>query len=201
MWGSLLLVASGILAVAAWGGQRPLPVFAASETRAPRLPAGLPLAVGVILAVVLDALAAVQFLRHPEEAFGTTGWLWVSSIALLIAATASGSADQSRPPEIPANEAWGPSGGRLRDNPAELFVLAGLVALAFAARLWNLQMIPFAFDPDEFTALARDVQAELVVVKVTGATGAFLEQALRPSLRTAFRRFGMEKESGAVRRE
>jgi hypothetical protein len=58
----------------------------------------------------------------------------------------------------------------------------------------------FAFDPEEFTALARDVQAELVVVKVTGATGAFLEQALRPSLRTAFRNFRMEKESGAVRR-
>jgi hypothetical protein len=59
----------------------------------------------------------------------------------------------------------------------------------------------FAFDPDEFTALARDVQAELVVVKVTGATASFLEQALRPSVRTAFRRFRMEKQSGTVRRE
>jgi|SRR3954454_19463264 hypothetical protein len=59
----------------------------------------------------------------------------------------------------------------------------------------------FAFDPDEFTALARDVQAELVVVKTTGATAAFLDQALRPSLRTAFRRFRMEKQSGDVRRE
>jgi hypothetical protein len=58
----------------------------------------------------------------------------------------------------------------------------------------------FAFDPDEFTALARDVQAELVVVKVTDTSGALLEQALRPSVRAAFRRFRMEQQSGAVRR-
>lgn len=58
----------------------------------------------------------------------------------------------------------------------------------------------YAFDPEEFAALARDVQAELVVVKVTANTGPLLEQALRPSLRAAFRRFRMEKESGTVRR-
>ncbi|MFI5308136.1 MAG: hypothetical protein ACHQ53_12325 [Polyangiales bacterium] len=57
----------------------------------------------------------------------------------------------------------------------------------------------FAFDPDEFTALARDVQAELVVLKLTGTAG-FLEQALRPSLRAAFRRFRTEAESGPVRK-
>jgi ABC-type amino acid transport substrate-binding protein len=56
----------------------------------------------------------------------------------------------------------------------------------------------YAFDPEEFAALARDVQADLVVVKATGAAAAFLEQALRPSLRTAFRRYRMEKESGTV---
>jgi hypothetical protein len=58
----------------------------------------------------------------------------------------------------------------------------------------------FAFDPDEFSALARDIQADLVVLKVTGATGTFLEQALRPSLRAAFRRFRTEAESGPVRK-
>lgn len=57
-----------------------------------------------------------------------------------------------------------------------------------------------AFDPDEFAALARDVQAELVVVKATSGPDAFLEQALRPSIRAAFRRFRMEKESGTIRR-
>jgi hypothetical protein len=58
----------------------------------------------------------------------------------------------------------------------------------------------FAFDPDEFAALARDVNADLIVLKVSGGGTAFLEQALRPSLRTAFRRFRTETESGPVRR-
>jgi hypothetical protein len=58
----------------------------------------------------------------------------------------------------------------------------------------------YAFDPDEFVALARDVHAELVVLKVSGGGAAFLEQALRPSLRTAFRRYRTETESGPVRR-
>jgi hypothetical protein len=57
----------------------------------------------------------------------------------------------------------------------------------------------YAFDPSEMTALARDVQAELVVLKVNRVTEAFLEQALRPSLRHAFRRFRSVIESGPVR--
>jgi ABC-type amino acid transport substrate-binding protein len=58
----------------------------------------------------------------------------------------------------------------------------------------------YGFDPDEFAALARDVQAELVVLKVTNTTNAFLEQALKPSLRSAFRRYRTEQESGPLRR-
>jgi hypothetical protein len=58
----------------------------------------------------------------------------------------------------------------------------------------------YSFDPTEFSALARDVQAELVVVKVSSGNAGFLEQALRPSLRNAFRRFRTEQQSGPVRR-
>ena len=58
----------------------------------------------------------------------------------------------------------------------------------------------YAFDRDEFTALARDVHADLVVLKITPKSSGFLEQALRPSLRAAFRRFRTESESGPVRR-
>jgi len=58
----------------------------------------------------------------------------------------------------------------------------------------------FGFDPDEFTALARDVQAELIVLKLSAAAQGFLEQALRPSLRAAFRKFRTETESGPVRK-
>jgi hypothetical protein len=59
----------------------------------------------------------------------------------------------------------------------------------------------YAFDSDEFMALARDTGAELVVIKVAASGArAFLEQALRPSLRAAFRRFRTETESGPVKR-
>jgi len=56
----------------------------------------------------------------------------------------------------------------------------------------------YAFDPNELAALARDLQAELVVLKVSRVTPGFLEQALRPSLRHAFRRFRSVVESGPV---
>lgn len=59
----------------------------------------------------------------------------------------------------------------------------------------------YAFDPDEFKALARDVHADLVVLKLTQTNAAFLDQALRPSLRSAFRRFRGESESGLLRRK
>ena len=57
----------------------------------------------------------------------------------------------------------------------------------------------YGFDPGELAALVRDVQAELVVVKVNKVTPGFLEQALRPSLRHAFRRYRTVIESGPVR--
>ena len=59
----------------------------------------------------------------------------------------------------------------------------------------------YGADPDEFAALARDVHAELVVLKLTQINIGFLEQALRPSLRNAFRRFRTETESGPVHRK
>lgn len=59
----------------------------------------------------------------------------------------------------------------------------------------------YGFDPGELTALVRDVQAELVVVKVSRVSAGFLEQALRPSLRHAFRRYRSVIESGPLRRD
>ena len=56
----------------------------------------------------------------------------------------------------------------------------------------------YGFDPGELAALVRDVQAELVVVKVSRVSTGFLEQALRPSLRHAFRRYRTVIESGPV---
>lgn len=106
-------------------------------------------------------------------------------------------------------------------GPAELFVAAQRTALdesatitvhectAAAVATETARLRPFAlvvsqdiyaFDGEEFVALARDVHADLIVLKVSSANASFLEQALRPSLRTAFRRFRTEQESGPVRR-
>jgi len=91
------------------------------------------------------------------------------------------------------------------ESPSIAVEACGALATAStAARLRPFALVLsqdiYAFDPDEFTALARDVQAELIVLKVSKSTATFLEQALRPSLRNAFRRYRTETESGPVRR-
>ena len=92
------------------------------------------------------------------------------------------------------------------ESPAIVVEACGALAVATAAATLRpfalvLNQDIFAFDPDEFAALANAVGAELVVVKVLdGGAAAPLEQALRPSLRAAFRRFRTEAESGSVKR-
>lgn len=58
----------------------------------------------------------------------------------------------------------------------------------------------YGFDPDRLGALAAELQAELVVIKIMRVSSGFLEQALRPSLRHALRRYRSTVESGPVRR-
>jgi hypothetical protein len=58
----------------------------------------------------------------------------------------------------------------------------------------------YGFDPDRLGALAAEVEAELVVIKIMRVSSGFLEQALRPSLRHALRRYRSTVESGPVRR-
>jgi hypothetical protein len=77
---------------------------------------------------------------------------------------------------------------------------AGSAAAALLPFALVLSQDAYAVDPDEFAALARDVGAELVVLKVTNMRPGFLEQALRPSLRNAFRRYRSERQSGPVPR-
>jgi ABC-type amino acid transport substrate-binding protein len=77
------------------------------------------------------------------------------------------------------------------------------------ARVAALRARPFAlvlsqerygFDPDAIEALARELQAELVVLKVMRVSAGFLEQALRPALRHALRRYRSTVASGPVRK-
>src|SRR5688500_6928660 len=65
-------------------------------------------------------------------------------------------------------------------------VTAATVAASVRPFVLVLSQDIYSFDPTEFSALARDVQAELVVVKVSTGNAGLLEQALRPSLRNAF---------------
>lgn len=58
----------------------------------------------------------------------------------------------------------------------------------------------YGFDPDGLGTLAAELQAELVVIKIMRVSSGFLEQALRPSLRHALRRYRSTVESGPVRR-
>jgi uncharacterized protein len=58
----------------------------------------------------------------------------------------------------------------------------------------------YGFDPDRLGSLASELQAELVVLKVLRVSSGFLEQALRPALRHALRRYRSTVESGPVRK-
>jgi hypothetical protein len=57
----------------------------------------------------------------------------------------------------------------------------------------------YGFDSDAIEAIARELQAELVVLKVMRVTPGFVEQALRPALRHALRRYRSSVASGPVR--
>jgi hypothetical protein len=92
------------------------------------------------------------------------------------------------------------------ESPSIVVEACGAVSVASAAAALRpfalvISQDIYAFDSDEFSALARDVRAELVVLKVTNVSPGFLEQALRPSLRNAFRRYRSDRESGPVPRE
>ena len=58
----------------------------------------------------------------------------------------------------------------------------------------------YGFDPDALGALASELHAELVVLKVTRVREGFLDHVLRPSLRHALRRYRSTVQSGVVRR-
>ena len=58
----------------------------------------------------------------------------------------------------------------------------------------------YGFDPDRLGELAREHEAELIVLKVARVSTGFLEQALRSALRHALRRYRSTVASGPVRK-
>jgi 4-amino-4-deoxy-L-arabinose transferase-like glycosyltransferase len=92
--------------------------------------------------VTFLALSHVAFLAAPRETFGFAGWLWLGGIAVVIAAAALGPVSDVRPND-----------GEADGSPAwtwwEVAVVASIVVLALALRLWDLRDVPFNIYPDE----------------------------------------------------
>jgi hypothetical protein len=132
----LLLVGAGILAVLAWSNSQWSPAFpadrdvgsATSNFSVWRRRSSLTLLAG---AVSLLALSHVAFLATPRATFGAAGWLWVTAIALIVAAAALQSS--AEPPHN--NGATGQSAW----SWWEVMIVALITVLALALRVWDLR--------------------------------------------------------------
>jgi 4-amino-4-deoxy-L-arabinose transferase-like glycosyltransferase len=144
--GVLLLVGAGALAVLAWSDSQWSSVFpanrgigsATSDFSVWRRRSSLTLLAGAMLVL---ALSHVAFLATPRAPFGLAGWLWITAIALIIAAAAlqnrAGSSDNSRAAGLPT---W---------SWLEVLILSSITALALTLRVWDLKGVPFNIYPDE----------------------------------------------------
>lgn len=173
-WGVLLIVLSAILAVGAWGSQRWLPPFpfASASTGETLLPEALSRSpkrysssflwklvisfVGVDVSAMLVWLADSRLNSVQFEIFGLTGWLWLLSIAILIASTAlwprspvaSGS-EVALPEPLEVTTIDNPGSMIARWAAWEIVLFIGLVALSLLLRLWDLAAKPYAIHGDE----------------------------------------------------
>src|SRR5206468_3579293 len=104
---------------------------------------------GVWLGAMAFALSLVgtgllrheSFLATPRATFGTAGWLWVTAIALIIAAAGlQSSAESPRDSGVEGLSVW---------SWWEVTIVASITVLALALRVSNLRDVPFNIYPDE----------------------------------------------------
>jgi 4-amino-4-deoxy-L-arabinose transferase-like glycosyltransferase len=142
----LLLVGAGILAVLAWSNSQWSAAFPAdpeiglayTQLQVRRRKAALAMLAAVVL---LFALSHLAFLAAPDATFGAAGWLWVTVIALIIAAAAlQGRAEPPRNSGVERQSAW---------SWWEVTIVASITILALALRASNLRDVPFNIYPDE----------------------------------------------------
>jgi len=142
----LLLVGAGILAVLAWSDSQWPAAFpsnpeiglAYTQLQVRRRKAALAMLAAVVL---LFALSHVAFLAAPHATFGAAGWLWVTAIALIIAAAAlQARAEPPRNRGVERQSAW---------SWWEVTIVASITILALALRASNLRDVPFNIYPDE----------------------------------------------------
>jgi 4-amino-4-deoxy-L-arabinose transferase-like glycosyltransferase len=174
--GAGLLVAAATLAVLAWGRQAWITVFPKERpagAQAARPGSRWPLAASAGAVVILLG-ADLAFAADPGEAFGPAGWLWLASMALLVASTLAWSRQgsplrQQAGPErvvstLPVRVKGNRDGARAIDAQAassteraseapwagwEVALFAGIVLLALVLRVWNLSAYPDNIYPDE----------------------------------------------------
>lgn len=155
--GAILAIIAGVIAIIAWRQWKPrdwqpLATAAGQSVGPSSLRAILRLA-GIPAALLLDIFACLFYLWQPSETFGLAGWLWLASIALLIASASTLSA--STPPATTTQD-------KQASWPRwEIAVLAGIALLALVFRVWNLRDFPNNIFPDEIMTGTITSQAYL----------------------------------------
>jgi len=142
VWAVLLLVCASFLGIVAWWNIPWSRAFSAhpdahQQLQVRKRHSALALLTG---AVLLAAFSHVAFLSAPHETFGAAGWLWLTGIALVIAAAArlpGAEHNCSAASGLPAWRLW------------EVALVAAIAAAAVVLRVWNLRDVPFNIYPDE----------------------------------------------------
>ena len=143
-WAVLFLVSAAVLAVVAWDNIQwsasflALPGSSAQfSLRSKRIAVAM-----LFLALILSAFSHVAFMAAPHATFGLAGWLWVLGITVLLAAAALWPrvVSPTSQPGVSLPLAW----------PLwEIALVAVILLMAVALRVWNLRDIPFNIYPDE----------------------------------------------------
>ena len=142
VWAVLLLVCASVLGIVAWWNIPWSRAFSAHPDAHQQLQVGKRHSALALLtgAVLLAAFSHVAFLFAPHETFGAAGWLWLTGIALVIAAAArlpGAEHNCSAASGLPAWRLW------------EVALVAAIAAAAVVLRVWNLRDVPFNIYPDE----------------------------------------------------
>ena len=142
VWAVLLLVCASVLGIVAWWNITWSRAFSVHPDAHQQLQVGKRHSALALLtgAVLLAAFSHVAFLSAPHETFGAAGWLWLTGIALVIAAAArlpGAEHNCSAASGLPAWRLW------------EVALVAAIAAAAVVLRVWNLRDVPFNIYPDE----------------------------------------------------
>ena len=142
VWAVLLLVCASFLGIVAWWNIPWSRAFSAHPDAHQQLQVGKRHSALALLtgAVLLAAFSHVAFLSALHETFGAAGWLWLTGIALVIAAAARLTGAEhncSAASGLPAWRLW------------EVALVAAIAAAAVVLRVWNLRDVPFNIYPDE----------------------------------------------------